>query len=91
MVDKNYLPRLADADVARGLQALGAVVIEGIQSCGKTATARQFAASEVLLDNPASSSSPGQRRRKTTSPDPAPNGPTRTTANPRKTRKRPKT
>ena len=29
---------------------LGAVVIEGAKACGKTATARQLAASEVLLD-----------------------------------------
>jgi predicted AAA+ superfamily ATPase len=35
--------------VAR-LSAVGAVVIEGPKACGKTATARQIAASEVLLD-----------------------------------------
>jgi predicted AAA+ superfamily ATPase len=32
------------------LSAVGAVVIEGPKACGKTATARQVAASEVLLD-----------------------------------------
>jgi uncharacterized protein len=32
------------------MSAVGAVVIEGPKACGKTATARQFAASEVLLD-----------------------------------------
>jgi predicted AAA+ superfamily ATPase len=32
------------------LDAVGAVVIEGPKACGKTATARQVAASEVLLD-----------------------------------------
>jgi predicted AAA+ superfamily ATPase len=32
------------------LSAVGAVVIEGPRACGKTATARQIAASEVLLD-----------------------------------------
>jgi len=32
------------------LDALGAVVIEGVKGCGKTATAREIAASEVLLD-----------------------------------------
>ena len=46
----NYLPRVADAQLESRLRAVGAVVIEGLKSCGKTATARQFAASEVLLD-----------------------------------------
>lgn len=32
------------------MRAVGAVVIEGPRACGKTATARQIAASEVLLD-----------------------------------------
>ncbi len=32
------------------LQSTGAVVVEGPKACGKTATARQIAASEVLLD-----------------------------------------
>jgi predicted AAA+ superfamily ATPase len=36
--------------LARRLSATGAVVIEGPKASGKTATARQFAASEVLLD-----------------------------------------
>lgn len=45
-----YIPRIADTRLKWRLGALGAVVIEGIKSCGKTATARQFAASEVLLD-----------------------------------------
>ena len=35
----------------RRLDANGAVVIEGVKACGKTATARQVAASEVLLDS----------------------------------------
>ncbi|WP_425467596.1 AAA family ATPase [Phytoactinopolyspora halophila] len=30
---------------------MGAVLIEGVKGCGKTATARQVAASEVLLDS----------------------------------------
>lgn len=45
-----YLPRIADDIVGNQLQAMGAVVIEGVKGCGKTATARQRAASEVLLD-----------------------------------------
>ena len=35
----------------RRLDANGAVVIEGVTACGKTATARQAAAGEVLLDS----------------------------------------
>ena len=45
-----YLPRIVDAELAARLGATGAVVIEGPKACGKTATARQVAASEVLLD-----------------------------------------
>ena len=45
-----YLPRIAEAEIARGLQSMGAVVVEGPRACGKTWSARQFAASEVMLD-----------------------------------------
>lgn len=45
-----YLPRLADALLDDQLGAMGAVLIEGVKGCGKTATARQRAVSEVLLD-----------------------------------------
>lgn len=45
-----YLPRLADGLLDDRLHAMGAVLIEGVKGCGKTATARQQAASEVLLD-----------------------------------------
>ena len=45
-----YLPRLADALLDGQLQAMGAVLIEGVKGCGKTETARRRAASEVLLD-----------------------------------------
>ena len=45
-----YRPRIADQELRRRLGAAGAVVIEGPKACGKTATARQAAASEVLLD-----------------------------------------
>ena len=45
-----YLPRLADHLLDDQLGAMGAVLIEGVKGCGKTATARQRAASEVLLD-----------------------------------------
>ena len=49
-IPTGYLPRVADSQLESRLAAMGAVVIEGVKSCGKTATARQFAASEVLLD-----------------------------------------
>jgi predicted AAA+ superfamily ATPase len=45
-----YIPRIVDAELAARLSATGAIVIEGPKASGKTATARQFAASEVLLD-----------------------------------------
>ena len=45
-----YRARLADHELRQRLGAAGAVVIEGPKACGKTATARQAAASEVLLD-----------------------------------------
>lgn len=45
-----YRSRVADRELADRLAATGAVVIEGPKACGKTATARQIAASEVLLD-----------------------------------------
>lgn len=45
-----YLPRGVDDELAARLAATGAVAIEGPKACGETATARQVAASEVLLD-----------------------------------------
>jgi predicted AAA+ superfamily ATPase len=45
-----YVPRIVDEELAALLAANGAVVIEGPKACGKTETARQKAASEVLLD-----------------------------------------
>ncbi len=45
-----YRPRIADAELADRLLGSGAVVIEGPRACGKTSTARRFAASEALLD-----------------------------------------
>lgn len=45
-----YRPRITDEELTRRLASMGAVVIEGPKACGKTATAREFAASEVLLD-----------------------------------------
>lgn len=46
----SYLPRVTEQEVDQSLRALGAVVLEGPRACGKTSTARRFAASEALLD-----------------------------------------
>ncbi len=45
-----YRDRIVDGELAARLRATGAVLVEGPKACGKTATARQIAASEVLLD-----------------------------------------
>ena len=45
-----YQPRVVDAELTNMLASAGAVVVEGPKACGKTETARQAAASEVLLD-----------------------------------------
>ncbi len=45
-----YTPRIVDRELTERLEATGAVVIEGPKACGKTATARNIAGSEVLLD-----------------------------------------
>ena len=47
---RNYLPRIADRELADRLEYAGAVLLEGARGCGKTETGRQAAASEVLLD-----------------------------------------
>ena len=46
----SYRARIVDQELRQRLGSIGAVVIEGPKACGKTATARQIAASEVLLD-----------------------------------------
>jgi predicted AAA+ superfamily ATPase len=45
-----YTARIADTELAGLLSSTGVVLIEGPKACGKTETARQRAASEVLLD-----------------------------------------
>jgi predicted AAA+ superfamily ATPase len=45
-----YIPRTVDSQLAQLLRAAGGVIVEGPKACGKTRTARQFAASEVRLD-----------------------------------------
>ena len=46
----DYLCRIVDEELRERLEATGAVVIEGPKACGKAATARKLAASEVRLD-----------------------------------------
>ncbi len=46
----SYKARVVDKQLSSLLQAVGAVAIEGPRACGKTATAREIAKSEVLLD-----------------------------------------
>ena len=45
-----YIPRVSDAAIAAALAAMPAIVIEGPKGCGKTWSGRNFAKSEVLLD-----------------------------------------
>ncbi len=45
-----YLERIVDTELNSALKGAGAVLIEGPRGCGKTATGRRHAASEVLLD-----------------------------------------
>ena len=47
---EQYRPRIVDRELAARLESAGAVLIEGPRACGKTATGRHHAASEVLLD-----------------------------------------
>jgi predicted AAA+ superfamily ATPase len=49
-MDRAYRNRVVDGELARRLETSGAVLVEGPKACGKTETARQKAASEVLLD-----------------------------------------
>ena len=47
---EQYRPRIVDEELIARLGSAGAVLIEGPRACGKTATGRHHAASEVLLD-----------------------------------------
>jgi len=47
---EHYTRRVADEELKQCLAGAGAVLIEGPRACGKTVTAQQEAASEVLLD-----------------------------------------
>ncbi len=45
-----YIQRITDAELQRKLQATGALLIRGAKACGKTESARQFAASVLSVD-----------------------------------------
>ena len=45
-----YLHRIVDETLAARLRSAGAVLIEGPRACGKTATGKHHASSEILLD-----------------------------------------
>ena len=47
----NYKPRIADKLLARKLEGMGAVLIEGPKWCGKTTTAEQQARSVLYMDD----------------------------------------
>lgn len=49
---KTYKPRILDDLLARKLQGMGAVLIEGPKWCGKTTTAEQIAKSVLYMDDP---------------------------------------
>jgi predicted AAA+ superfamily ATPase len=46
----DYRPRVADAELATKMRAVGAVLIEGPKACGKTATASRVAATVFDMD-----------------------------------------
>lgn len=50
MSDWAYQARVVDEELRQRLRTSGAVLVEGPKACGKTETARQVVASEVLLD-----------------------------------------
>ena len=49
---RKYLHRIADDILERKLKTSGAVQIKGTMWCGKTTTAKEHAASYVLMDDP---------------------------------------
>jgi len=49
MVEREYLPRLIDAEIKKQMRAMGCIVIEGPKWCGKTRTGKQYAKTIVKL------------------------------------------
>lgn len=56
----DYRPRIVDSELAALLSAGGAVLVEGPRACGKTATARRAANSEVNLETDAGARAAGR-------------------------------
>lgn len=54
MAEQIYKSRIADTILARKLNGMGAVLIEGPKWCGKTTTAEQQAQSVIYIDDPRS-------------------------------------
>lgn len=52
MINRNYMPRLADSKLRDELETMGAVLIEGCKWCGKTTTAEQTANSVLDVSLP---------------------------------------
>ncbi len=50
--EKDYLPRVADRQLAQLLRTSGAILIKGPKWCGKTATAEHRAASAIYMQDP---------------------------------------
>ena len=45
-----YINRLSDSELQRKLNASGGILIRGAKACGKTESAKQFAASILNVD-----------------------------------------
>jgi predicted AAA+ superfamily ATPase len=52
MVEKDYLPRICDAELHDALDVMGSVLIEGAKWCGKTSTAGHAARSTLYMQDP---------------------------------------
>lgn len=52
MAEKNYLPRICDAELHQALDVMGSVLIEGAKWCGKTSTAENVAGSVIYMQDP---------------------------------------
>ena len=56
VLNREYIPRISDAELRERLEVRGAVLIEGPKWCGKTTTAERIARSVLYMQNPATRS-----------------------------------
>lgn len=56
VLNREYIPRISDAELRERLEVRGAVLIEGPKWCGKTTTAERIARSALYMQNPATRS-----------------------------------